>query len=107
MKITHKRDRYQRGSLTTESRSNGPDVWVYRWRESIGKGRTVQRKRIIGTKQQYPTKTAALKAVEGLRLDINAEAVSTPGHELTVDEVIAHYKEVELADSNSKTTRTK
>jgi integrase len=107
MTITHRRDRYQRGSLTTERRNNGPDVWVYRWRESVGKGRTAQRKRIIGTKQQYPTKTAALKAVEGLRLDINAGAVSTPGHELTLDEVIAHYKEVELADSNSKTTRTK
>jgi integrase len=38
-------------------------------------------------------------------LDINAEAVSTSA--LTVDEVIAHYIAMELADSNKKTQRTK
>ena len=106
MTITHRRDRYQRGSLTIESRNSGPDVWVYRWREQAG-NQSVQRKRIIGTKQQYPTKTAALKAVAGLRMDINAEAVSSSGQDVTVDEVIAHFKDVELADSSSKTTRTK
>jgi integrase len=105
MKLTHKRDRYQAGSLTIEGRENGPDVWVYRWREAVGNGRTVQRKRIVGTKNEYPTETSARKAVDALRLDINAEAVST--WSLTVDEVIAHYKEIELADTNRKTTRTK
>ena len=103
--ITHRRDRYQRGSLTIEGRANGPDVWVYRWRESVGKGTTAQRKRIIGTKKQYPTEAAAWRAVDALRLDINAESLSTS--DLTVNEVIAHYKSIELADSNSKTARTK
>ena len=64
-----------------------------------------ERKHIIGTKKQYSTESAALRAVDALRLDINAEAVSTS--DVTVDEVIAHYKSIELADSNSKTARTK
>lgn len=104
-KPTLKRERYQRGSLKTESRNHGPDVWVYRWREEVGNGKTIKRKRIIGTKKDYPTETAAWKAVDALRLEINAESVSTSG--LTVDEVIAHYKRIELADTNKKSARTK
>ena len=34
-----------------------------------------QRKRIIGTRKEYPTESAARKAIEALRLDINAEFV--------------------------------
>jgi hypothetical protein len=33
-----KRPRYQFGSLYTESRKSGPDVWVYRWRETDQQG---------------------------------------------------------------------
>ncbi|HWH61088.1 MAG TPA: site-specific integrase [Terriglobales bacterium] len=51
-------------------------------------------------------KTAALKAVDGLRLDINTD-VTAPLNDVTVDELIAHFKDIELADSNGKTTRTK
>jgi integrase len=100
-----KRERYQRGSLKTESRNHGPDVWVYRWREAAGNGQTIKRKRIIGTKKQYPTETAAWKAIDGLRLDINVESINAS--DMTVDEVIAHYIRIELADTNSKTARTK
>lgn len=103
--LSLRRDRYQRGSLTIESRTNGPDVWVYRWRESRKKGKSVRHKQIIGTKKQYPTEAAAWRAVDGLRLDINVESVASA--DMTVDELIAHYKRVELADTNSKTTRTK
>jgi integrase len=103
--MRHKRTRYQQGSLTIEKRKTGPDVWAYSWRESGPNNTRVQRKRIIGTKQEYPTKSSALKAVEVLQLDINAESVrSSP---LTVAQVIAHYKDVELADSSSKTKLTK
>jgi integrase len=103
--MRHTRKRYQQGSLTIEKRKTGSDVWAYSWRESGPNNSRVQRKRIIGTKQEYPTKSSALKAVEGLQLDINAEAVSSAP--LTVAQVIAHYKDVELTDANSKTTRTK
>jgi integrase len=99
-----RRKRYQRGSLTIEKRIDGP-VWVYHWRESHPGGSRSQRKRIVGTKREYPTKTDAWKAVAALELDINAETVSKSL--LTVNQVIAHYEEIELADTNSKTRRTK
>lgn len=104
--MKHTRQRYQHGSLTTEKRSNGQKVWVYRWRESSQRGQTVHRKRMVGTKAEYPTKFAALKAIDGLRLEVNVEAV-TNATPVTVDQVIAHYKETELADTNRKTVRTK
>ena len=61
---------------------------------------------MVGTKAEYPTKFAALKAIDGLRLEVNVEAV-TNATPVTVDQVIAHYKETELADTNRKTVRTK
>jgi len=88
-----RRERYQNGSLKTEKRCSGPDVWVYCWRESVGR-RTVQRKCIIGIVQQYKTETAARKAVDGLRLEINAEAVSL--YPMTIRELAEHYREKEL-----------
>jgi hypothetical protein len=102
---THRRDRYQRGSLKTEPRSNGPDVWVYRWRETGSDGKTVKRKRIIGTKKEHSTETAAWKAVDALRLDINAEIVSMSS--LTVRELADHYKKKELGEGCGKTTKTR
>lgn len=101
----HRRDRYQRGSLKTETRSKGPDVWVYRWRETASNGKTVKRKRIIGTKKEHPTETAAWKVVDALRLDINAEVVSTSL--LTVRELAEHYMEKELGEGCGKTVKTR
>ncbi len=105
MSITHKRERYQSGSLTTEMRNNGPDVWVYRWREPSSNGQTTQRKRIIGNKKEYPTETAARKAVDALRLDINSEAVSASL--MTIRELAEHYKKKELGEGCGKTARTR
>jgi len=90
------RKRYQHGSLTIEKRSSGGAVWVYRWRETDTNGERVKRKRVIGTVEQYKTKTAAKREVDGLRLDINATVAAAPrGHR--VAELIQHYKETELA----------
>jgi integrase len=97
------RERYQKGSLTTENRNNGP-VWVYRWRETAFDGRVTKRKRIVGTKREFPTKASAWKVIDGLRLDINSNTVSTSA--ITVDELIAHYKLVELV-TDRRTARTK
>jgi integrase len=105
MKLTHKRERYQLGSLTIERRNAGSDVWVYRWREKYANGERVKRKRIIGTIDKYKTKSAAQRAVDGIRLDINATVAGTPTSR-TVAELIAHYKETEL-ESGRHTTRVK
>lgn len=94
--LTLRRERYQQGSLTTERRNKGRDVWGYRWREQAGNGRSVQRKRIVGTVDEYKNKSAAQRAVDGLRLDINA-TVATSSTNRTLSELVAHYKETELA----------
>jgi hypothetical protein len=97
--MKHTRTRYQAGSLTTEKRKTGSTVWIYRWRETNTSGKQVNRKLAIGDKIAYPNKTAALKAVEGLRLEINKEAPTGVYKPLSIGQLIAHYREVELADT--------
>ena len=101
------RTRYQQGSLTIERRKNGAAVWAYRWRETGPDGQHSRRKQIVGTKVEFPTKAAALRAVDGLRLDINIETIAMSAGALTVGDVIEHYRKTELADTNRKTMRTK
>jgi len=85
------RERYQSGCLIREKRKTGPYVWIFRWRERRPEGR-VNRKVVVGTTEQYPTKAAALKAVESLRININAENPAP----LTVNQLARHYMEIEL-----------
>lgn len=100
-----KRNRYQTGCLTIEKRKAGPAVWVYRWRATDARGRRVRRKVAVGTKAQFATKTAAMKHVVSLGLEINAEV---PAHApaMTVAELVEHYRNIELAEGCSKTLRT-
>jgi integrase len=67
------RTRYQHGNLQLNKRSNGPDVWVYRWREYGPANKVNRRGEIIGTIDQYPTKAEALRACEHLQLTANSE----------------------------------
>jgi integrase len=85
------RERYQSGCLTREGRRSGPAVWIFRWRETKPEGR-VNRKVVLGTVKEYPTKTVALKAVEALRINVNAENPAP----LTVNQLVTHYTEKEL-----------
>lgn len=93
--LKHKRELYQSGSLKIEKRNTGVDVWVYRWREYRADGTCSYRKRIVGNVNDLRTKAAAQKAVEGLKLDINATVSTVPASH-TVAELIAHYKETEI-----------
>lgn len=55
-------NRYQEGSLDRVSRAKGPEVWVYRWRELNEEGVRVQRKKTIGTVEEYPkSQTSSVK----------------------------------------------
>jgi integrase len=101
------RTRYQQGSLTIERRSKSSPVWVYRWGEKDQSGRLCRRKQIIGLKSDLPSKAEALKAIEVLRLEINAEAGCGSFGSMKVKELIEHFRRVELGDSNGKSTRTK
>ena len=71
------RQRYQSGSLSREVRKAGPAVWIFRWRENATEGR-VYRKVVVGTIEQFPTKTAAKRAVETFRSTINAVNPAVP-----------------------------
>jgi integrase len=102
-KLKHKRDRYQQGSLKIEKRKTGDSVWVYRWREYRSDGTSTYRKKTVGPLSELRTKAAAQKAVEGLKLDINATVSAVPVSR-TVAELIAHYKQAEL-ESGRHTVR--
>jgi len=105
--MLHKRERFQQGSLSIEKRANGSAIWVYRWRELAHNGKSIRRKRIVGTKSEYPSKAAAMRAVEGLRLDINTGADSVTGAPANVDALIQHFRFTELGESSNKTARTR
>ena len=65
-----RRVRYQFGCLEL-GKGIQQDVWTFRFYETGSDGKRHYRRITIGTKAQYPTETAARKAVEGLRLSIN------------------------------------
>ena len=92
------RQKFQHGSLTTEGRSDGSSVWIFRWREIGPDGRRIQRKTIVGTKQDFPTKAKADKAAASLRLDITKERPQRVRAAVTVGQLVAHYIDKELDD---------
>ena len=72
--------------------------------EFNGIGARTKRKRIIGTKLDYPTRTAALKQVSALQLEINQE--TTEGGSLTVLDLVKYYSLKEFASTGLKTAKT-
>jgi integrase len=62
--------KYQRGNLTLKPRANGPNVWEFRWRDATG----IQRSKLLGTIELYPTDREAQNAADAVRLDINSES---------------------------------
>ncbi len=55
-----------------EKRSRGPNVWAYCYFE-IENGKKRRRNSVVGTQEDYPTRSAAERAAEHLRLSANAE----------------------------------
>ena len=102
-KLTLKRERFQSGTLKIEKRNTGIDVWIYRWREYRHDGTSTYKKKIVGSVSELRTKSAPQKAIEGLKLDINATVSAVPVSH-TIGELIAHYKEAEL-ESGRPTAR--
>ena len=94
------RQSFQKGSLTIEKRTSGQAVWIFRWREIGLDGRRVQRKVIVGTKLEYPTKAQAEKAAASLRLDITKEQPQRAKAGLTIDQIVAHYIDNELNEAH-------
>ena len=65
-----RRVRYQFGSLQL-LQGVQQEVWTFRFYETGPDGKRHYKRIRIGTKAQYPTETAALKAVDALRLSVN------------------------------------
>lgn len=83
--------RYQYGNLTTRKRKKGPDVWQFRWMDN-GKPKSV----LIGTVEKYPNQADAERAVEHLRIRINAQVPQQQFHAVTVQALVDRYKAEEL-----------
>src|SRR5207245_11451964 len=65
------RIRYQFGSLYLW-KGVREEVWYYRYRDYDENGKRCQRNLKVGTLKQYPTETAAMRAVDSLWLSVNS-----------------------------------
>ena len=103
------RPQYQFGTLYSEPRKKGPDVWVYRWREANPQGKRQLRKQIIGTMRELRTRADAQRAAEAFRHSINRHAVEHGGPPQTVHKLVEHYrlKELPMQTHEGKTRGTK
>jgi hypothetical protein len=88
--------RYQNGTIDRVKRANGPDVWVFRWREISPDGARIQRKKTVGDLSQFPTEKSAWVAVENLRAEINAAEERV--EKVTVGDAWGHFQLHELRD---------
>jgi integrase len=93
------RTRYQHGNLQLEKRKNGPGVWVYRWREYGPTGASRRRGEMVGTIEEFPTKTKALKACEHLQLSANSDAPDSRG--ITFGALVDRYVAEEMPERHS------
>jgi integrase len=95
--------RYQEGSIERVKRAKGPDVWVYRFRQTVD-GRRTHRSRVLGTVKEYKSKADAKRATENMRAEINA----AEGHagRMTVEDAWGHFQVNELEDTGSDRSPT-
>src|ERR1035437_5080698 len=97
MTSTTRSTHYQDGCIDRVSRKNGPDVWVFRWRETqLDTGKRKHKSKTIGTVIKYPTVASVKTVVENLRAEINAgQAIVRP---MTIKEAWGHFQANELRD---------
>ncbi|MCU1223255.1 MAG: integrase family protein [Edaphobacter sp.] len=91
-----KRERYQQGSLTIERRTNGLDVWVYRWRKA-----GIRRKKILGTVKELTKTQAQKKAITCTEDSVVVSELTN----LNVSELVEHYKERELREDSGRAAK--
>jgi len=83
--------RYQYGNLTLRKRTKGPNVWQFRWTED-----GTPKSMLIGTIAKLPTRSDAERAVEYLRIRINAQNPQQQFHSITVGALIDRYLAEEM-----------
>ncbi|MCU1286295.1 MAG: Site-specific recombinase XerD [Acidobacteriales bacterium] len=97
------RARYQQGCLYREKRRTGPDVWVFRWRESNADGVRRLRKITVGTVKEYPNQSAAQLSLAARRQTINQQARGK--EEMTVGKLSEHFTMNELVSGSARRTQ--
>src|SRR5215472_12196148 len=95
------RTRIQRGGVNLDVSSSGKKIWVFRWRETRADGRRVQRKKVIGTEEQYPTKKAAENAARAFRLNL-VDGGTEAAVRITMMELVNHFSEHEQVDKGEE-----
>ena len=93
------RTRYQDGSVQLNKHKNGPHVWTYRCRERLPNGKAIRRANIIGSVEQYRTKSEALKASEYMRLSANSETPTRRA--ISFGALVERYRDDELPSLHS------
>ena len=103
-----KRSRYQQGALFTEPRKTGPEVWVYKWRETGPDGKRHSKKEVLGTVEDIRTRSDAQRAAEKFRLNINRKVTESAGP-ATLNKLVEHYrmKEMPMESHEDKRRSTK
>lgn len=103
-----KRSRYQQGALFTEPRKTGPEVWVYKWRETGPDGKRHSKKEVLGTVEDIHTRSDAQRAAEKFRLNINRRVTESTGP-ATLNKLVEHYrmKEMPMESHEDKRRSTK
>lgn len=94
--------RFRNGCLTTIRRKDGVERWLFRWRERCSDGTLRERNKVIGTVEEYPTKSKKLhEAVTRLRVNINTDG-PTELTSITMAKAVEHYTVHELADCGAE-----
>ncbi|MHB8539875.1 MAG: tyrosine-type recombinase/integrase [Candidatus Acidiferrales bacterium] len=65
-----KRARHQFGWLEKRKRKRGPEVWVWRYHEDASGRKGAKPAIVVGDVRQFPTKSEAWEAAEGIRLGV-------------------------------------
>jgi len=89
----------QYGSVTREERKTGPAVWSYRSWEPGPNRKRVHRRLIVGSVNKFKRESSALKAIAGLRMEINSK--NTRQDSMAVAQLADHYQQRELKPDNS------
>ena len=94
--------RFRNGCLTTIRRKDGAERWLFRWRERCTDGTLRERNKVIGTVEEYPTKSKKLQeAVTRLRVNINTDG-PTELTSINMAKAVEHYSIHELADRGAE-----
>ena len=90
----------QNGSLIETKRRSGQSVWEFRWRDRTS-GKSVYRRIVVGTIEQFTTEVEAREIVEEIVLEINSDDPRPRTSALSMSQLIEHYRRRELSVDNT------